>query len=469
VVGPERYQLVDCVVEGASWTLWRGRDSVLHRDVGIVVVAADHPRRGAVADAAQRASLVTDTRFLHVYDVIEAGDGPGAQGDLWLVREWASGANLVERLGSGTMRVEEACALGIQVAQALSAAQALGVVHGAVGPADVLLTDDGRTKLVGLATRAALDLDGEPGGDGQDGARDSWAAAAVTFAAVTGRWPGGERDGLPGTPAGAAASHPARVRGGLPRVFDSAVADAVSRPPHDPAEVAQALTGVLSVVGRRAGDTGADRPSRLSSGPGRALAAGVAAVLLVAAIAGATWLGLQLARDSSADRTGTSPTQSQSTRPTPTTGPDLSTRVPVTAGKDFDPDGNGQEEPELVPLAFDGNLATAWHTVSYEQADLAPKSGVGVVFDLGRVQTVGAVRLNLLGAGTSLQVRVSRSPGKAVDDFEVFGSGTGLGDLVALRAPEPVQARYVLVWLTRLPAEGENFRGGIAEIQVARS
>jgi len=40
---------------------------------------------------------------------------------------------------------------------------------------------------------------------------------------------------------------------------------------------------------------------------------------------------------------------------------------------------------------------------------------------------------------------------------------------VALRAPEPVQARYVLVWLTRLPADGDTFRGGIAEIQVAHS
>lgn len=120
-------------------------------------------------------------------------------------------------------------------------------------------------------------------------------------------------------------------------------------------------------------------------------------------------------------------------------------------------------------MAFDSNLATAWTTLSYLQADLAPKSGVGVVFDLGQVEAVGAVRLNLLGAGTTLQVRVSQELGKRPRDFELFGSASNLGDLVALRSPTAVQARYVLVWLTRLPADGATYRGGIAEITVARA
>jgi putative peptidoglycan lipid II flippase len=148
---------------------------------------------------------------------------------------------------------------------------------------------------------------------------------------------------------------------------------------------------------------------------------------------------------------------------------DISTRLQVVGAVDFDPDGDGHEEPDLVRFAYDDNLATAWHTLSYRQADLAPKSGVGVVFDLGRIETVGAVRLNLLGAGTSLQVRTARTPGATLSHFTKFGSATGLGDLVALRKAEPVQARYVLVWLTRLPADGSTYRGGIAEVEVARS
>ena len=94
---------------------------------------------------------------------------------------------------------------------------------------------------------------------------------------------------------------------------------------------------------------------------------------------------------------------------------------------------------------------------------------MGVVFDLGAVETVGAVRLNLVGAGTTLEVRTSETLGERRKDFALFGDGTNVGDLFTLRSPTPVQARYVLVWLTGLPIDGETYRGGIAEIVVARS
>ena len=37
---------------------------------------------------------------------------------------------------------------------------------------------------------------------------------------------------------------------------------------------------------------------------------------------------------------------------------------------------------------------------------------------------------------------------------------------VTLRLPRPVTTRYVLVWLTEIPAEGGGFQGGIAEATV---
>ena len=66
-------------------------------------------------------------------------------------------------------------------------------------------------------------------------------------------------------------------------------------------------------------------------------------------------------------------------------------------------------------------------------------------------------------------MRVSAEPGTKPADFAAFGSGTNVGDLFTLRSQQPVQARYVLVWLTGLPADGTTYRGGIAEIVVARS
>ena len=122
--------------------------------------------------AARAAACVTDAGLLHVYDVVDTVDG-----GLQVVREWTAGATLVDRLADGPLDAEESCVLGIQVARALGAARASGVTHDALGPGDVLLTEDGRAKVAGLATRAALDPDGADEVAGRTS--DAWAAAAV--------------------------------------------------------------------------------------------------------------------------------------------------------------------------------------------------------------------------------------------------------------------------------------------------
>ena len=148
----DRFVLEDRVVDGPQWSAWRATDTVLHRDVGVVDVAADHPRRDAVATAARAAACITDPGLLHVYDVKDSPDG-----GLRIVREWTAGMTLVERLADGPMDPDQACLLGIQVARTLAVAHAGGVTHGALGPGDVLMTDDGRARIAGLATRALLE------------------------------------------------------------------------------------------------------------------------------------------------------------------------------------------------------------------------------------------------------------------------------------------------------------------------
>lgn len=461
----DRYLLVDRVVEGAAWSSWRATDVVLSRDVSVVLVEKDHPRRAETGEAARAAACVTDQRFLHIYDVEDRADG-----GLAIVGEWTAGASLVERVADSPLPLEEACRLGIHVGRALDSAALVGVRHGALGPGDVVLTDDGRTKIRGLAVRLVLEPDESSTDDKQT--RDAWAAAAVTYAAVTGRWPGPDRDGMRGTDPDPL-PRPRQLRAGVPRPLDDTLVGALTDPPALPSTVADALGAVLNGLGRRSSDR-PNPPSEQAADDPHALPwRRVGAVVLAVALVAAAWIGFTLTQDPAGSigegpPATTNPTTSDPT-PTRSTEPDPTGRVPVVGGVDFDPSGNGNENPSQVPLAFDDNLATAWTTVSYVQADLAPKSGVGVVFDLGKVEAVGAVRLNLLGAGTTLQVRVSQNMGKRPKDFELFGSASNLGDLVALRSRYPVQARYVLVWLTQLPADGPAYRGGIAEITVARA
>ncbi|MDO5498421.1 MAG: murein biosynthesis integral membrane protein MurJ [Propionibacteriaceae bacterium] len=146
---------------------------------------------------------------------------------------------------------------------------------------------------------------------------------------------------------------------------------------------------------------------------------------------------------------------------------------PIVAADDFDPQppGNGEENPGLVPLAHDGDPGTAWQTVDYAQADMTNKDGVGIVFDLGEVRSVARARLTLVGAGTSVELRIPAqeadnivaAPMERVNQWERIAGAELAPEEVVLTADRPVQTRFVLVLLTELPEVGVNYRGGIAE------
>lgn len=92
---------------------------------------------------------------------------------------------------------------------------------------------------------------------------------------------------------------------------------------------------------------------------------------------------------------------------------------------------------------------------------------MGVVLDLGKVQQVGAVDVTFLGGTTSVELRTATSAEvpKLPTGFTKVAQGSGTK--VALKPGEPVQARYLLVWLTNLPpSDSGNFRGKISDIKV---
>ena len=43
---------------------------------------------------------------------------------------------------------------------------------------------------------------------------------------------------------------------------------------------------------------------------------------------------------------------------------------------------------------------------------------------------------------------------------------TGASNTLTLRVPTPVTTRYLLIWLTTIPANGSSYQGGVAEVKV---
>lgn len=146
--------------------------------------------------------------------------------------------------------------------------------------------------------------------------------------------------------------------------------------------------------------------------------------------------------------------------------------IAVSQVTDLDPGGDPPEEnPDLAPLAADGDRATTWRTLTYRgRPDLGGlKEGVGLILDLGEVQQVGRVRIDLVGEGTDLSLFAAR-PGAStpsdVDGLDEVANATDAGERVVLDLARPARTRYLVLWLTSLPAVSDGFRAEVAEVGV---
>lgn len=169
---------------------------------------------------------------------------------------------------------------------------------------------------------------------------------------------------------------------------------------------------------------------------------------------------------------GGSPTDDATDEPAQeATGPARPLAVAAVSDLDPLPDGNGEENPDLAPLAVDGNPETAWETMEYYRDPRFGllKEGVGLVVDLGDVQDVSSVEVTLQGRPTSLDILAAPEEGglpESVDGLATVASANGVGGEVVLDLDESVSTRYLVVWLTSLPPSGGGYRGRVAEIVV---
>ena len=197
----------------------------------------------------------------------------------------------------------------------------------------------------------------------------------------------------------------------------------------------------------------------------------VAALLLVAFVVGLVlWVTM-----GSDDPQGFSPAPSATadgqltTAETQAVDDDSAAGAAIVAVRTFDPDGDdGQERDDLVPMATDGELSTAWATACYSSKFLGGKQGVGLVADLGTART-GTFSVAVGSGPYQLKVYGS-ADAEAPTSFDGWGQpAEGFNGLepttVAVTFTEPT--RFVLVSFNELaPDDGctdNPYRGKINE------
>jgi len=286
----ERYEIGELRGEGATATVSRAFDRLLHRDVAIKLLKPAFAQDAGVVERfygeARAAAGIVDPHVVGLYDVI--ADGPVHA----LVMEYVGGPSLADVLKrEGRLPEERAVAYARQIAHALAAAHARGILHRDVKPANVLLAPGGVVKVTDFGLAKAFEHDDlaltEAGrlvgsayyfspeqaqGLPLTPASDLYSLGVVLYQLVTGALPFDAS-----SPVAAAVAHvttPAPSEGALARAMSPGVAAIVGKllqkdpherfasaaelanaldaldtnQPHDPAWDAPTLLGAISTV-----------------------------------------------------------------------------------------------------------------------------------------------------------------------------------------------------------------------------
>ena len=150
-IGP--YSLLEPLGSGGMGVVYRARDSRLGRDVALKLLPPDvfsDPRaRARLVQEARLASALNHPHICTIYEVGEAG------GETYIAMEQVEGRSLAECIPPGGMHLEAVLRYGAQLADALAHAHARGIVHRDLKTSNVILTPDGRAKVLdfGIAKR----------------------------------------------------------------------------------------------------------------------------------------------------------------------------------------------------------------------------------------------------------------------------------------------------------------------------
>ena len=160
-LGP--YEILALIGAGGMGEVWLATELRLGRKVALKLLPADLTRDPVrikrFEQEARAASALNHPNVCTIHALDHTSEGQH-----YIAMEYVEGETLRQRLSTSCLSLREALDIAIQVAAALSAAHAAGIVHRDIKPENVMLRPDGVVKVLdfGLAKLAAV---GSPGAD----------------------------------------------------------------------------------------------------------------------------------------------------------------------------------------------------------------------------------------------------------------------------------------------------------------
>jgi serine/threonine protein kinase len=155
------YKVTSPLGAGGMGEVYLAEDTRLERRVALKFLPAlftqdkSHLRR--FEQEARAVAALSHPNVCTIYEVVETGEGRHC-----IVMEYVEGVTLREQIAVGKMKVDEALDAVVQVASALSAAHAAGIVHRDIKPENIMLRRDGYVKVLDFGLAKLTEKKSEP-------------------------------------------------------------------------------------------------------------------------------------------------------------------------------------------------------------------------------------------------------------------------------------------------------------------
>lgn len=202
-----RYELEDAIGRGGMGEVWRATDTVLGRQVAVKTIdLRTVPDESGAARFEREARVTAGMSHPNIVTVHDSGVEDETA---YLVMELLPGPSLAERLREGPLPVAEVEQVGREVATALEAAHARGLVHRDIKPGNIVYAADGRVRVLDFGITQLGETTGSQAltathtvmgtaeylapeqamGGRVDGRADLYALGCVLYALLAGRPP----------------------------------------------------------------------------------------------------------------------------------------------------------------------------------------------------------------------------------------------------------------------------------------